>query len=78
MQGNAAPLIAENRQNVKKPVVSMQSHAAAPYQMVLDGRKRPIRGLRIRDSRWRARIAGEDFDIGHLKVRGQIFVGEAA
>ena len=50
MQGNATPFDGRLAAKREKPVVSKQSHVATPYQKVMDGRKRPIRGLWIRGS----------------------------
>jgi integrase len=69
MQGNATPFDGRTAAKHGKTDVSKQSHAAAPYQKVVDGRKRPIRGLWIRGSRYYARIAVEDFNTGQKAVR---------
>jgi len=69
MQGIATPFDGRTAAKRGKTVVSKQSHTAAPYQKVTDGRKRPIRGLWIRGSRYYARIAVEDFNTGRKQVR---------
>src|ERR1035438_9747384 len=69
MQANATPFDGQKPAKSQKPVVSKQSHAAAPYQKVVDGRKRPIRGLWIRGDRYYARVSVEDFNTGRKQVR---------
>ena len=69
MQDNAMPCDGGTTANGDKTVVSKQTHAAVPYQKAVDGRKRPIRGLWIRGSRYYARIAVEDFNTGRKQVR---------
>jgi integrase len=49
--------------------VSQRIHARPQYHKVVDGRKRPIRGLWQRGSRFYARIAVEDFNTGRKAVR---------
>ena len=69
MQGNAISFDGRKAAKRTKPVVSKQSHASAPYQKVLDGRKRPIRGLWQRGTRFYARLAVEDLNTGRKEVR---------
>ena len=69
MQGKAISFNGQKAAKLENPVVSKQSQASAPYQKVVDGRKRPIRGLWIRGSRYYARIAVEDFNTGQKQVR---------
>jgi hypothetical protein len=45
VQGNVTPFDGRRAVKREKTVGSTQSHAAVPYQKVLDGCKRPIRGL---------------------------------
>ena len=60
MQGKAISFDGRQAAKRTKPVVSKQSHASAPYQKVLDGRKRPIRGLWQRGTRFYARLVVEE------------------
>ena len=53
----------------RKMRVSERIHVGAQYHKVLDGRKRAIRGLWQRGSRFYARIAVEDFNTGRKEVR---------
>lgn len=59
MQGNETPFDGQKAAKLGKTAVFKRTHAPEPYQKVLDGRKRPIRGLWIRGSRYYARIAVE-------------------
>lgn len=49
--------------------VSNRLHLRSTYQKVVDARKRPIRGLWVRNGRYYARIAVEDTDTGQKHVR---------
>ena len=57
------------RANAIKPPISNRIHAGAQYHKVLDGRKRAIRGLWQRGSRFYARLAVEDLNTGRKQVR---------
>ena len=46
-----------------------RSHRSATYQKALDGRKRPIRGLWVRNLRYYAQLVVEDFATGQKSVR---------
>src|SRR5881296_3913445 len=48
---------------------SGRSHAAGTYQRVTDSRKRPIRGLWIRNGKFYARLAVQDQATGRKQVR---------
>jgi integrase len=63
MQPHASP------SNGQTMVVQQHKRRAATYQKVLDGRKRPIRGLWKRNSKFYARIAIEDSNTGVKQVR---------
>jgi len=69
MQDDAMPSKAAQPANSPKQRVSQRIHARPQYHKVLDGRKRPIRGLWQRGSRFYARIAVEDFNTGRKEVR---------
>ncbi len=69
MQAHATPFNSQPEAKREKSFVSKPTHAAEPYQKVLDGRKRPVRGLWIRGSRYYARIAVADFNTGRKVVR---------
>ena len=69
MQANATPFNGQPAAQREKSFVSKRTHAAEPYQKVLDGRKRPVRGLWLRGSRYYARIAVADFNTGRKTVR---------
>jgi integrase len=69
MQAKATSFEPQKAANRTKPAVSKRSHPVATYQKVLDGRKRPIRGLWIRGSRYYARISIEDANNGRKEVR---------
>jgi integrase len=64
MPGNVA-----RRANTIKLPVSKRIHAGATYHKVSDGRKRAIRGLWQRGSRFYARISVEDLNTGRKQVR---------
>ena len=55
--------------NRPKLCVSQRIHVRPQYHKVLDARKRPIRGLWQRGSRFYARIAVEDLNTGRKEVR---------
>jgi hypothetical protein len=67
--GYATPFDGQKAAKLEKSDVLKRTHAPEPYQKVLDGRKRPIRGLWIRGSRYYARITVEDINTGHKAVR---------
>ena len=69
MQPNAMPSKIAQPANSPKMRVSQRIHARPQYHKVLDARKRPIRGLWQRGSRFYARIAVEDFNTGQKEVR---------
>lgn len=69
MQPVAMPSKAAPRANVIKLPVSKRIHAGATYHKVSDGRKRAIRGLWQRGSRFYARISVEDLNTGRKQVR---------
>ncbi len=58
-----------------KPVHSPADHLGTPYQKVVDGRKRPIRGLWQRNGRFYARLSIEDIQTGRKTVRRVPLVG---
>ncbi len=58
-----------------KPVHSPADHLGTPYQKVVDGRKRPIRGLWQRNGRFYARLSIEDTQTGRKTVRRVPLVG---
>ena len=60
--------VAQRVNNTKLPV-SKRIQAGAKYHKVSDGRKRAIRGLWQRGSRFYARIAVEDLNTGRKQVR---------
>ncbi len=69
MQTDAMPSkVAQQAKTIKLPV-SNRIHAGAQYHKVLDGRKRAIRGLWQRGSRFYARLAVEDLTTGRKQVR---------
>jgi len=59
---------AAQRAGSRKLPVSQRIHAGSSYHKVLDGRKRPIRGLWQRGSRFYARLAVEDLNTGRKEV----------
>jgi integrase len=69
MQPNAMPSTAAQPANRPKLRVSQWIHARPQYHKVLDARKRPVRGLWQRGTRFYARIAVEDFNTGRKEVR---------
>ena len=69
MQAKATPSKAAQPPNRHKLPVSKQIHPGATYHKVLDGRKRPIRGLWQRGARFYARLAVEDLNTGRKEVR---------
>ena len=69
MQTDATPSGAAKRASRHKLSVSKRIHAGATYHKVSDGRKRPIRGLWQRGSRFYARLAVEDLNTGRKEVR---------
>ena len=69
VQANASSFDGRKAAKRAKQVVSKQSQGHEPYQKVQDGRKRPIRGLWVRGSRYYARIAVEDLNTGRKEVR---------
>jgi integrase len=69
VQTYATPSKVTQRANRPKLPVSNRIHAGATYHKVLDGRKRAIRGLWQRGSRFYARIAVEDLNTGRKQVR---------
>lgn len=58
-----------NTQNAQLSPSAPDSHAQAVYQKVCDGRKRPVRGLWIRNGRFYARLSVLDPNTGQKKVR---------
>jgi hypothetical protein len=50
-------------------IVQTRQHRSAAYQRVVDERKRPIRGLWVRNSRYYAQLTIEDQHTGQKKVR---------
>jgi hypothetical protein len=50
-------------------------HRSATYQKVLDGRKRPIRGLWPRNGKFYARLSVEDPGTGRKQVRRVLLPG---
>jgi integrase len=69
MQTTALPSKVAQRAKAIKPPISNRIHAGAQYHKVLDGRKRAIRGLWQRGSRFYARLAVEDLNTGRKQVR---------
>ena len=69
MQAKAIISDLTERFNSPQNSVSKHVHQASKYQKVLDGRKRPIRGLWIRGSLYYARISMEDPGTGKKEVR---------
>jgi len=69
VQTEATPSKAAQRASHHKLPVSKRIHAGAQYHKVSDGRKRPIRGLWQRGSRFYARLAVEDLNTGRKEVR---------
>ena len=69
MQANATPRNDRPAAKRAKPFVSKPIHVTEPYQKVLDGRKRPVRGLWLRGSRYYARMSVADFNTGRKTVR---------
>jgi len=51
------------------PVVPARRHQESPYLKVLDDRKRPIRGLWMRNGRFYAQLTVEDQETGRKQVR---------
>jgi hypothetical protein len=62
---------------ITSPVRSRQHHDT-PYQRVRDERKRPIRGLWIRNDRYYAQLTLEDENTGQKKVRRVPLEGAAS
>jgi integrase len=69
MQTVAMPGKVARRASTIKLPVSKRIHAGATYHKVSDGRKRAIRGLWQRGSRFYARISVEDLNTGRKQVR---------
>jgi integrase len=69
VQSEATPSGAAKRAGHHKLPVSKRIHAGAQYHKVSDARKRPIRGLWQRGSRFYARLAVEDLSTGRKEVR---------
>ena len=67
--GNAIPRDGTETVARAPRAAAKRSHSSAPYQKVLDARKRPIRGLWIRGTRYSARISVQDFNPGRKEVR---------
>ena len=51
------------------PSLDVHKQRRASYQKVCDGRKRPIRGLWVRNGRFYARLAIEDTNTGRKEIR---------
>jgi hypothetical protein len=69
------PAKATKRASNHKLPVSHRIHSGAQYHKVADGRKRPIRELWQRGSRFYARLAIEDLNTGRKEVRRVPFEG---
>ncbi|MEY2410866.1 MAG: hypothetical protein QOF48_3536 [Verrucomicrobiota bacterium] len=55
--------------STQSAVYRARSHRTGTYQKALDGRKRPVRGLWVRNGRYYAQLAVEDFATGQKSVR---------
>jgi hypothetical protein len=70
MKGNVSPSNdSKVTLAVDTQVVQKRQHRTAAYQRVVDERKRPIRGLWVRNSRYYAQLTIEDEHTGQKKVR---------
>lgn len=70
MKGNVSTSkVADTVPAAKAQVVRTRQHASATYQKVHDERKRPIRGLWVRNQRYYAQITVEDPHTGKKQVR---------
>ena len=70
MKGNVNP--SKGGKDIFAPatqVVHTNQHRVTPYLKVLDGRKRPIRGLWVRNGRYYAQLTLEDQHTGQKRVR---------
>jgi hypothetical protein len=75
MPAKATPSDTLKADNRTKPALPKRSHQGATYQKVPDGRKRPIRGLWIRGSRYYARVVPGD-NVGDVPATHEDSIGE--